>query len=180
MNGVEKQFATNHLGHFLLINLLIKNLEAAKKARVVMVSSSAHNQAPKRGIEFDNLRGEKKYASFAAYGQSKLATNLFAKELSKRTSENVVANALHPGSIRTNLNRSMKGGFSLFIKLIRPFMSSVEQGASTSCYLASSEDVEGVTGKYFANNAETSSSALSKDDALAEKLWQVSEELVGL
>ena len=181
VNGIEKQFATNHLGHFLLINLLLPLIGKSGPARVAIVSSAAHAQAPKAGIDFDNLNGEKNYSGFRAYGQSKLANVLFANELGKHLPAESTANALHPGIIATNLGRHMQGGMTRLLGLAMwPFMVSVPQGAATSCYLAAHPEVQGVSGKYFANCTQVSASKHASNEELAEKLWTVSAELVGL
>jgi NAD(P)-dependent dehydrogenase (short-subunit alcohol dehydrogenase family) len=179
--GIEKQFATNHLGHFLLVNLLWSQLEAADAARVVVVSSSAHFQAPRAGIEFDNLSGEGGYGAWRAYGQSKLANVLFARGLARRLRPAHSANALHPGVIATNLTRSMSPWVSRGLDLLGgPFRKTIAQGAATSCYVATRPELQGVSGEYFSNCAVAKRSRHSEDDALVERLWQVSEQLTGL
>ncbi len=181
VNGIEKQFATNHLGHFLLVNLLRPQIDAAQRARVVIVSSSAHLQAPGEGVAFDNLSGEHGYGGWRAYGQSKLANILFAKALARRLVNSGTANALHPGVIGTNLGRHMNpllgGVLSLFMK---PFSKSVPQGAATSCYVAVRPELAEVTGQYFSDCAVVEPSRLARDEALSERLWEVSEKLTGL
>ena len=146
---------------------------------MAIVSSSAHFQAPKEGIEFSNLSGEQGYSGWRAYGQSKLANVLFANELARRVPQHVKVNALHPGVIKTNLGRHMKGPFALAIGLFAlPFMLSVEQGAATSCYVVAHPDAATVSGRYFANCAEAKANPLAADETLAAKLWEVSESLV--
>lgn len=182
VQGIEKQFATNHLGHFLLINLLLPLIGRSGPARVVMVSSAAHAQAPRMGIDFDDLSGEQRYSPWRAYGQSKLANILFANRLNTYLPQGSTANAVHPGIIATNLGRHMSGGWmsTAFAQLMRPFMISIEQGAATSCYVAVHDDVRDVAGAYFANCRRAKSSAAGRDTALAEALWSVSADLVGL
>jgi WW domain-containing oxidoreductase len=181
VNGIEKQFATNHLGHYLLVRLLQSQIEAAPSARVVIVSSSAHTMAPKVGIEFDNLSGEHGYRAWPAYGQSKLANILFAKALARRLGPGGTANAIHPGVIRTNLQRSMNPVIgALFNVLMAPFGKSIPQGAATSCYVAVRPELKGVTGQYFDNCAVAEPSPLARDDALSERLWEVSAKLMGM
>lgn len=180
-NGLEKQFATNHMGHFTLITGLLSQLKAADSARVVIVSSAAHMQAPAEGIEFDNLDGHKSYSGWKAYGQSKLANVLFANELARRLKETgVTVNSLHPGLIATNLGRHMNPliglAFGLFGFLM---MKNVGQGAATSCYLAVHPDLAGITGKYFSDCQETAPHKLSQSEELASRLWMKSEELSG-
>jgi WW domain-containing oxidoreductase len=177
VRGIEKQFATNHLGHFLLITSIMDRL--ADGARVVMVSSDGHKGAPKEGIQFDNLSGEKGYSAFRAYGQSKLANILFARSLAARLEGRATANSLHPGVIGTNLGRHINPLLSAVLGIFFiPFAKSVAQGAATSCLLAANPHVAGVTARYYSDCQEAPSSANAKDDALAERLWEVSETLV--
>ena len=175
--GYEKQFFTNHIGHFLLITELLSQL--SEKGRVVMLSSGAHLRAPKTGIEFDNLSGERGYSPWLAYGQSKLANLLFAKHLSKRlqgTSQ--TANAVHPGVIRTNLSRSTPVVRAL-MGIAEPFvLKSVEEGAATQCYVATRPELDGVSGEYFSDCNVAKPSALAQDPALASRLWDESERIV--
>jgi WW domain-containing oxidoreductase len=181
VNGIERQFATNHLGHYLLVRLLQKQLEAARSARVVIVSSAAHVQAPPAGIEFDNLSGERDYQPWRAYGQSKLANILFAKALATRLPSGRTANALHPGVIATNLARHMNPLLSGVANVaMRMFSKSIAQGAATSCYVATRPELSGITGQYFSDCAVVEPSRLARDDSLAERLWETSAKLVGL
>ncbi len=178
VRGIEKQFATNHLGHFLLLTSLLDNVQAAPNARIAIVSSSAHLRAPQSGIEFDNLSGERNYSAWQAYGHSKLANVLFANELARRLDPGVSVNSLHPGVIRTNLARNMKGPLMLALGLVMlPFMISVAQGAATSCYLVTSPEVAATTGGYFADCAPARSNPLALQRDMAERLWSVSETL---
>ena len=181
VNGVEKQFATNHLGHFLLIHLLRPKIDAAAGARVVVVSSAAHFQAPAVGIEFDDLAAERSYGAWRAYGQSKLANVLFAKALARRLGPTRSANALHPGVIGTNLGRNMNPLLGAVLGVVmRPFGKTIPQGAATTCYVATRPELRGVTGQYFSDCAVKEPSRLARDEALAERLWEVSEKLTGL
>jgi WW domain-containing oxidoreductase len=177
VRGIEMQFATNHLGHFLLVTSLLEQLNDA--ARIVIVSSDAHRMAPKPGIDFANLSGEQGYGPMRAYGQSKIANILFAGSLSKRLAGRATVNSLHPGVIGTNLGRHMNPAVARVMGLfMRALAKTVPQGAATSCLLAASPAVAGVTGRYFADCREAKATATANDDALAERLWQVSEELV--
>ena len=177
--SVEMQFATNHLGHFQLLTSLLENMSASENCRVAVVSSAAHLQAPKEGIEFDNLDGSRGYSGFRAYGQSKLANVLFANELNRRTPEQVKVNSLHPGIIQTNLGRHMKGPFAVMLGLFMfPFMSTIQQGAATSCFLAASPDAAAFSGQYFANCRPAKTNPLAADEALARRLWEVSTDLI--
>jgi WW domain-containing oxidoreductase len=181
VNGIEKQFATNHLGHFLLVRLLQGQIEAARSARVVIVSSSAHLQAPAAGIEFDNLSGERGYGAWRAYGQSKLANILFAKALAERLGGRRAVNALHPGVIGTNLGRHMNPLVAGVLGVaMRMFSKSVAQGAATTCYVAARPETGTLTGQYFSDCAVTEPSRMARDEKLAERLWQTSEQLTGL
>ena len=179
-DGFEMTFGVNHLAHFLLTDLLLNTLKASAPARIINVSAGLHTRAT---IAFDRLHGERKYAGISAYGQSKLANVLFTYELARRLDgAGVTANCLHPGVVRTGFGRSNNGIqgalFGVFHTVARPFLLSPEQGAQTSIYLASSPDVEGVTGKYFVKREPVRSSDISYDTDLAQQLWKVSEQLV--
>jgi retinol dehydrogenase-14 len=178
-DGLERTFALNHLAPFLLTHLLLERLRQSAPARVVTVSSGAHTMGR---IDFDDLEGERSYSGMRAYSQSKLANLLFTYELARRLGAgSVTANALHPGMVRTGFGAEDAGTLQrLFTPLMRPFMKSPAQGAATSIYLASSPEVEGVTGCYFAGSKRKESSKRSDDGATAARLWQVSAELVGV
>jgi WW domain-containing oxidoreductase len=175
--GYELQFFTNHIGHFILVTSLLDTL--AEKGRVVMVSSDAHNGAPKEGIQFDNLSGERGYGAWTSYGQSKLANLLFASHLAKRLEgTGKTANSLHPGVIHTNLARSMnpiaRGALAIGAPLV---LKSVGEGAATQVYLAVHPSVEGVAGKYFSDCNVGKSSSHGRDEEMAAKLWEASEKI---
>lgn len=178
--GLELQFVTNHLGHYLLIRHLLDQVIDAPAGRIVLLSSAAHNFAPLGGIQFSNLSGEKGYSGWKFYGQSKLANLLTANELARRLeATNATANSLHPGIIQTNLGRHFGGGMAGAMKLFSPlFERSVEQGAATQCYVATSPQLDGVSGKYFADSNRAMTSRYGRNSALAERLWEVSEELL--
>jgi retinol dehydrogenase 12 len=172
VDGYERTWALNHLAEFLLTQLLLDNLEASAPARIVNVSSAAHTSGK---IDFDNLRGEKKYSGLAAYSQSKLANVLFTYALARRLAgKGVTANCLHPGVVATGFGHNTPGLVKTLLSLARPFLITPEKGAATSIYLASSPEVANVTGKYFAKCKPVASSKLSEDVALQEKLWEVS------
>lgn len=176
--GYELQFFTNHIGHFMLVTGLLEQL--TDDGRVVMLTSSAHTMAPKGGIEFDNLSGDKDYGAWKMYGQSKMANLLFAKELSRRfEGTKKTANAVHPGVIRTNLGRHMNPVanrvFGVFGSL---FQKSVPQGTATEVYVAASPKAAGVTGKYWADVNVAKPRSDAEDAAVAKKLWEVSEGIV--
>jgi NAD(P)-dependent dehydrogenase (short-subunit alcohol dehydrogenase family) len=175
-DGLEETFAVNHLAPFLLTKELLDVLHAAAPARVVTVSSAAHRTAR---MQWDDLQfARHPYTQWRAYGQSKLANVLFTYELAKRLDPaKVTANALHPGVIASGFGQTYGGAMSVLIRMAHPFFASPESGARTSVYLASSPEVAGVTGKYFARCKETKSSTVSYDEASQKKLWAISEEL---
>lgn len=176
-HGYELQFFTNHIGHFILVTGLLEQLTAG--GRVVMLSSGAHSMAPKGGIEFDHLDGSKSYSSWRAYGQSKFANLLFAKELARRfAGTERTANAVHPGVIVTNLWRHMNPAARATLGAVMPlFLKTVPQGAATQVYVATSPALASVSGKYFADCNITPPRPDSEDPATAKKLWDVSEEI---
>lgn len=184
-DGVELQFATNHLGHFLLTNLLLDKLkETAKETgiegRIINVASEAHRRTYQEGIRLDKINDQSGFKPFKAYGQSKLANILHANELARRLQEegaNVTANSLHPGVISTNIIRYMKV-LALPVALMNFMLKSIPQGAATTCYLALHPDVKETRGKYFADCKEANSSSHAKDSDLARGLWDLSEILV--
>jgi len=177
-DGLEMTFALNHLSTFMLTLLLAEQLTASPSARVVNVSSVAHEG---REIDFENLQGEKHYERVEAYGRSKLANLLFTFELARRLDgTQVTANALHPGIVATNLGAD-KGWLRARVRnLLNREMLTPEQGARTSIHLAGSPEVEGVNGRYFHECREVRSSEASRDEAAAARLWQISEDLTGL
>jgi len=179
-NGLEIQFLTNHVGHYLLIRKLEAKLRAAPSARVVITSSGGHSHAPRQGIEFDNLSGEDSYNAWKSYGQSKLANILCAKFLAREFADaNVCVNALHPGVIQTNLARDTGGLMTGVIRLFAPlFERSIEQGAATQVYLAVHPECEGVTGEYFADCKVAKPSAHARNLELAEQLRRVSDRAI--
>jgi NAD(P)-dependent dehydrogenase (short-subunit alcohol dehydrogenase family) len=178
-DNLETTFAVNHLAPFLLTNLLLDTLKAGAPSRIVNVSSEAHQGAK---INFDDLQGEKHFSGYNAYSQSKLANILFTHELSKRLDgTGITANCLHPGVIRTSLGRNQNNIlFRAGYVLVSLFFASPTKGSETVVYLASSPNVEGVSGKYFVKKKEKKSSAESYDEAAALRLWQMSAQLTGL
>lgn len=179
VDGIETTFAINYLAPFLLTNLLLDALKASTPARIVNVSSMVHKWG---AIDFDNLQGEKRYDMDKAYNQSKLAIVLFTYELARRLQgTGVTVNSLEPGLVATNFGREYTGFKRLMTtKIWRSFVKSPEKGAETSTYLASSLEVEGITGKHFTNKKATKSSKRSHDESVWQRLWQVSEELTEL
>jgi NAD(P)-dependent dehydrogenase (short-subunit alcohol dehydrogenase family) len=178
--GVELQFLVNYIGHFLLVNRLL-DMVPSRTGRIVIVSSSASvAQAPKDGIMFDNLDGHLFYKPFTFYGQSKLATALFAKELSRRLSDRGIAvNSLHPGAVGgTSLQRSLDFPFNLIMPVASLFMKSIPQGAATQVFLAASPLTNGVTGEYWTDCKVARGSKYLADPQMARRLWTVSEKIV--
>ena len=176
-HGIELQFFTNHIGHFILVNGLLDRL--APQGRAVIVASNAHRRAPAGGIEFDNLSGERGYVPWQAYGQSKLANILFTKELARRLTDGRTANTLHPGVIATNLSRSMSAVPRLALRIAAPLvLKSEAQGAATQVFLATHPSVANVTGQYFSDCQRAEPEPIANDAALAARLWQESERIV--
>ncbi|GAC1445974.1 MAG: SDR family oxidoreductase [Chloroflexota bacterium] len=175
VDGLEMTFALDHLGYFLLTELLLPILKASAPARIVNVSSVAHTSGK---IDFDDLQSEKRYRAFRAYKQAKLANVLFTYGLAARLADtDVKETGLHPGIVATGFAQNSCGVMQRLIKLGQIFMVGPEKGAETSIFLASSPLVEGVTGAYFVDKAPRRSSRRSYDEAVAQRLWEVSERL---
>ena len=169
VRGLELQFVVNHLGHFILGNRLIDRVIGAPEGRVVVVGSTAHRRVPEGGIQFDNLAGEG-WAD-QSYGHSKLANGLYSLELSKRLAgTRATSNSVHPGGVRTNILRNTSLSAAGLGK-------SPEQGAATQCYVATNPALTGVTGQYFADCNPAEQSEYQGDEAMAARLWEVSEDL---
>jgi NAD(P)-dependent dehydrogenase (short-subunit alcohol dehydrogenase family) len=178
-DGLETDFATNHLGPFLLTSGLSELLKNSGPSRIVNVSSDIHKLV--KDIPWDNLQGERSYKSFDHYALTKLMNVLFTYELARRlTGSRVTANCLSPGFIRTGLSREATGVFRVFLAVMRPIRASAEKGAVTSLYLATSPDIEGVTGKYYRKSEVAESSPLSRDPVAAGRLWTLSARLCGM
>ena len=181
-DGFEAHLGINHLGHFLLTNLLLGALVKANGARVVCVSSGAMGMASlKAGFEDINWQ-ERKFSGMKSYGDSKLMNCMFARELTKRyQQQGIVANALHPGVIATGLARDQSLLFMALGLFALPFMKSVAQGAATSVLLATSPAYADRGGLYLGNCSEWKpSNKLAHDDVACDRLWQISSELTGL
>lgn len=182
VNGVllEKQFVVNHLGHFLLTRQLLPLLAAAPQGRIVMVSSGGYTLAPEGGIQFDNLSGEAAYKPFKSYGQSKLANILLANEVSTRYfDQGITANSVNPGVVATNLARYISGKMRDPDKPLGKGQKWPDQGAATQVYVAVEPRLANVSGYCFEDcNPVELKAPYATDPALAQKLWQVSEELV--
>ncbi len=175
-DGLEHTFAVNHLAPFLLTGLLLDRLKASAPARIVTVSSGAHNTGK---LDVADLQGERGYSGQQAYSQSKLANIMFTYELARRLAgTGVTATALHPGVVRTGFAaEDPPPMWKIFLPAIRPFLRSPGQGAATSIYLACSPQVEGVTGSYFVGCKPKASSRSSYDTGAAARLWQISLDL---
>lgn len=178
VDNIEYTLAVNHLAPFLLTNLLIDQLKASAPSRVITTSSTAHKAGH---IDFDDIQFEKRrYSGISAYSQSKLANILFTRELSRRLAgTQVTANCFHPGAVRTKL---VQGGsiYGVVWKAAGAFFISPEKGADTAIFLASSDEMAGMTGGYYIKRRQEKSSAISYGEETAKKLWKLSEKLVGL
>lgn len=181
VDGMEYSFAVNHLAPFLLTNLLLDVLKASTPARVVNVATRL---AGNTTINFDDLQGERSYSGMAAYSQAKLAVIVFTYELARRLAGGgVTVNCVHPGVFKSNFGQNNERQpilFRILNPLFKLFMADAEQAAERVLYLATSPEVEGISGKYFADKKEIKSPKQSYDTAVAQRLWQVSEELTGL
>ncbi|KAK7380335.1 hypothetical protein VNO78_32843 [Psophocarpus tetragonolobus] len=188
-DNIELQFATNHIGHFLLTNLLLDTIkktthESKKEGRIVNVSSCGHRYSYPGGILFDKINDQSSYKKFRAYGQSKLANILHANELARRLKEDgvdITANSLHPGSIATNVHRHISlvtGVTSVAKMLLSCILKNVQQGASTTCYVALHREVKGISGEYFADNHISEANSQGRNVDLAKKLWDFSMNLI--
>ncbi|PON84562.1 Short-chain dehydrogenase/reductase [Trema orientale] len=188
-DNIELQFATNHLGHFLLTSLLLETMkktsrESNKEGRIVNVSSEAHRLTYAEGIRFDKINDKSIYKGLSAYGQSKLANILHANELAKilkAEGENITSNSVHPGAVATNILRNP----GLFYDIVRTLgkyvlkylVKTPQQGAATQCYVALHPQLEGVTGEYFVDCNKAKPNSLAKDKEMAKKLWDFSLSL---
>jgi NAD(P)-dependent dehydrogenase (short-subunit alcohol dehydrogenase family) len=173
-DGIEKTWALNHLAGFLLTNLLTELLIISAPARVINVSSVAHRQGK---IDFGDLNAERAFSGYPRYAMSKLANILHAKELARRLSDSgVTANALHPGFVPATFAPANR----LLLALTRPIAQTIEEGAATSVFLASSSEVEGITGQYFASKRAVMPSRAAQDIETARRLWDVSLQSVSM
>ena len=184
-DGFETTMAANHLSHFLLTNLLLDLLKKSAPSRIVIVASRRHREwsnGPTAGFDFQNMNGEVFFDGIAAYGQSKLANILFTRELAKRLEgTGVTANSLHPGVIATDILRHFTAWQKLVLSAKLKYNGkTIKEGAQTKIYLAVSEEVEGVTGLYFADCKEEEPSKYAQDDVTAKKLWEISAKLVNM
>ena len=179
VDGLETQFAVNHLAPFLLTNLLLETLKASAPARVVTVSSQVHSKSP---LDFDDLRSDREYSASQVYRKTKLANILFTYELSRRLEgTNVTANCLHPGVIATKLLDDYMGGSQdAGFGSGESFGDNPERGAAIVLYVASSPEIDGITGKYFHDNAVRETAPVTYDEEHARWLWDASTKLTGL
>jgi NAD(P)-dependent dehydrogenase (short-subunit alcohol dehydrogenase family) len=179
VDGIEMTFALNHLAYFLLTNLLLDTIRAGAPSRIINVSSGAHSGGK---IDFDNLQGERSYSSFGPYANSKLANILFTTELARcLEGTGVTVNALHPGLTSTGFGQNNPGLLMKIMGAVIPLIArSPEKGAETSIYLASSAEVQSITGKYFVDGRITQPAPQATDRAVAKKLWDASAEMVHL
>ena len=179
VDGIEMTFAINHLGYYLPTLLLLDMLKESAPARIVNVSSGAHETGK---FNFDDYNREQNFSSFAAYGESKMANILFTKELARRLEgTGVTVNALHPGFVATNFAKNTGLLGKLAMTFIAPIVGiSPEKGAQTSIYLATSPEVDGVTGEYFAKSKVKKTHAFAQNVEAQKRLWALSEELTGV
>lgn len=178
VDGIEMTFAVNHLAYFLLTNLLLDLIRGSRPARIINVASGAHRGVT---IDFNDIGGREHFSGWRAYQRSKLANLLFTRELARRLEgTGVTVNALHPGYVNSQIFRDEGWRGAVMRRAARAFAISPEQGAQTSLYLATSPEVEGATGGYFAKSAPARSSPASRDEGAARLLWQFSEDLTRL
>ncbi|MFX0022125.1 MAG: SDR family oxidoreductase [Candidatus Hermodarchaeota archaeon] len=176
-DGIETTFAVNYLAHFMLSNLLLETLKKTGSARIVNVASSVQAKS----IDFEDLYGDHHYSQWRAYSQSKLAVVLFTYEFAKKIEgSGVTVNCLHPGFVKTNMVRKFRPFVKYFYHLVGLFMSTPKRGAKTSIFLASSPEINGISGKYFKRRKETKSVKISYDTNIAKQLWDVSVKLTNV
>ena len=177
-DGIEATFAINHLAPFLLTEFLRERLVASAPARVVTVASDAHRGSK---IDFEDPSGERKFSSWGAYGQSKLANILFTCELARRLDgTDVTATCLHPGVVRTGFGRQGPAFIRVFLKVAGVFLLTPERGADTAIWLAASTEVDGASGGYYEKRRLAEPSRAARDPESARRLWRLSERLTGL
>jgi retinol dehydrogenase 14 len=176
--GIETTLAINHLAPFLLTNLLLDRLKESAPGRVITTSSEAQRWG---SMDFGDLQSRRKYKAMSVYGMTKLANIMFTYELADRLQgTGITANCLHPGGVNTNFGLNNSGPTTLLFRAFKPFMRSPEQGADTLIWLASSPEVEGVSGKYFSDRKEIEAKEIAYDPDARRRLWEISEDLTGL
>ncbi len=194
-DGIEMQFGVNHVGHFVLTNLLLPLIRKSAPARIVNLSSGGYLMAPD-GLNFDDLQMQQNYKGFPCYGHSKLANIYFTTELARRVQDDGISvNAVHPGYVETELGHLRPEDKARFVREEKkpakksaggggPDLSSLgpplspEEGAATSILVASSPEVEGITGRYFADSVVTEITPIAADGEAAARLWGATEELL--
>ncbi len=177
-DGFEQMFAVNHLGYFLLTNLLLDKIKAAQAGRIVNVASGAHKFC-KTGINFDDIHFVEEFSSMKVYGHSKLANILFTQELARRLSDcDVTVNCLHPGGVASNLGKNNGALGKLLMGALKPFFRSIDKGAETAIYLACAEDVADKSGGYYYNCKPIPPAKWALDTEAASRLWQISSDMV--
>ena len=173
--GIEYTIALNHMGYFLTTELLLDCLKESPKARIINVSSDGHRIGK---INFDDFQYTHKYNGLKVYCDSKLMNIYFTTELARRLKgTNITTNCLHPGAVATNFAQQESSLFGWAFKLVKPFLISSESGAKTSIYLASSSEVEDSSGQYFVRCKKRKASRLARNQEIAKRLWEKSEEL---
>ena len=177
-DGLETTLATNHLAPFLLTNLLLDTLKESAPSRIVTVSSEAERWG---NIDFDDLQSKKKYRGFPVYGMTKLANIMFTYELAERLEgTGVTATCMHPGAVNTRFGTNNRGPMTILFRAFKPFMRTPEQGADTVIWLASSPNVEGLSGRYFSDRKPLEPKKIANDPEARRRLWEESERLTGL
>ena len=178
VDGIEMTFALNHLGYFLLTNLLLDTLRASAPSRIVNVASSAHWRAR---LDLDDAQSARRYRAWRAYANSKLCNLLFTYELARRLDgSGVTVNAVHPGTVATRFGTNNAGFMRRMMAWGRPFLRTPEQGAQTVVHLAVAPELADATGGYWMDDRLRRSSRMSTDEQLAARLWDLSAEMTGL
>ena len=178
VDGLESTFAINHLAPFLLTNLLLDMLKQNAPSRVVTVSSEAERWG---NIDFDDLQSKKSYRGFPVYGMTKLANIMFTYELAERLEgTGVTATRMHPGAVNTRFGTNNRGPMTILFRLFKPFMRTPDQGADTVIWLASSPEVEGLSGRYYSDRKPLEPKKIANDPTARRRLWEESERLTGL
>jgi NAD(P)-dependent dehydrogenase (short-subunit alcohol dehydrogenase family) len=177
-DGIETTFAINHLAPFLLTNLLLDVLKESAPSRIVTVSSEAERWG---NVDFEDLQSRKKYRGFPVYGMTKLANIMFTYELAERLKgTGVTATCMHPGAVNTRFGADSTGPMTILFRLSKPFMRTPEQGADTLIWLASSPEVEGLSGRYYSDRKPIEPKKIAQDPEARRRLWEESERLTAL
>jgi NAD(P)-dependent dehydrogenase (short-subunit alcohol dehydrogenase family) len=178
VDGFEETLAVNHFAPFLLTGLVLPLLQQTPGARIVNVASDAHSFVKSMG--FEDMQATESYKTFREYGRSKLANILFTRSLSRRLQgQDVTVNCLHPGAVATSLGAQNDGFISKIIpRLLKPFFRTPEQGAQTSIFLCSSDEIARTSGEYFVNCKKRKAKPWASDDTTADRLWKYTEQCV--